>query len=109
MNTLEVRNIREREKQEIEIKLKNARVEKKHQKIQVALNGQNPPASSRLSNYQNTARAQPRTREDKEVQTEPTQEKKIIEFIDNSPPKKEEKLEEIRLIYSATPPKLEIL
>ena len=102
MNTLEVRNIREREKQEIEIKLKNARVEKKHQKIQVALNAQNPPASSR-------ARAQPRTREDKEVQTEPTQEKKIVEFIDNSPPKKEEKLEEIRLIYSATPPKLEIL
>lgn len=80
-------------------------MEKKNQKIQVALNGQNGPASSRLSNHQNTARAPAKTKEDKEVQTEPTQEKKIVEFIDNSP-KKEEKLEEIRLIYSATPPKL---
>jgi hypothetical protein len=71
LTKLHIRNQREKEKLEIETKLKTPKVDKKNQKIQVNLSN-NPPTTSRIRETQQTSRIVHSTI-DREVQTDATQ------------------------------------
>lgn len=74
ITNLQIRNQREKEKMEIENKLKTPKIEKKNQKIQVSIVAPSPvPNTSRIRESQLTSRQPVRNFVDKEAQTEATQ------------------------------------
>jgi hypothetical protein len=79
ISNIQIRQQREKEKREIENKLKSPKVDKKDQKIQVtfAPSPSPNPTTSRVRESQFTNRQPVRHTVDREVQTLPTHEKKI--------------------------------